>query len=327
MRGIQYLKRKRRVRRWAALANILRPGGHGVTIFCYHRIDVQFDHFVSTVHPKLFERQLRWLKNWCRFITLEEGVDILASGSKPARKCVVVTFDDGYRDNYTQAFPILKKLEIPATIFLATGVIGTNKRLWYDRLSFYLERSVSIEEKEFFRDIPKSIAPLWHRYIRGSPKERTTLTQEIAGVFKRSPPQDQNAVLGNLAAACDPERMEKTLPRLMLDWDEIEEMNSSCISFGAHTIHHAILSKISENELKRQLTEPREIIKSHLGDDDPFLAYPNGMAEDFNDRVIEAVKNAGYKGAVTLIKGRNEIGQDPYRLFRKGAPQSPYLFV
>src|SRR5438132_9371928 len=102
-------------------------------ILAYHKVSPDPHPFFEPVHPALFEQQMQFLSRCYRVMPLLEIVKRNVCGDVPDR-AVAITFDDGYRDNYEYAFPILKKFGLPATIFVATGAIDTGEPLWHDRI-------------------------------------------------------------------------------------------------------------------------------------------------------------------------------------------------
>ena len=102
-------------------------------ILGYHKVSADTHPFFEPVHPDLFEQQMQFLKACYRVMSLQELVSRAARGEVPER-AVAITFDDGYCDNYDYAFPILKKYQFPAMIFVATGAIGTGHPIWHDRI-------------------------------------------------------------------------------------------------------------------------------------------------------------------------------------------------
>src|SRR5215468_6232741 len=102
-------------------------------VLCYHKVSPDAHPFFEPVHPEVFEQQMQFLKACYRVMRLAELVARISRGEVPER-AVAITFDDGYGDNYDYAFPILKKYQLPATIFIATGAIGTGDLIWHDRV-------------------------------------------------------------------------------------------------------------------------------------------------------------------------------------------------
>src|SRR5262245_54886386 len=102
-------------------------------ILGYHKVSPDQHPFFEPLHPDTFEQQMRFLKSCYTVLSLAELVSRSMRGDVPER-AVAITFDDGYRDNYEYAFPILKKYQFPATIFVATGAIGTRELIWHDQI-------------------------------------------------------------------------------------------------------------------------------------------------------------------------------------------------
>ncbi len=114
-----------------------------IFVLNYHKVDYQVPPlFGVAARPDVFEKQMVFLKKHYRIADLSE-LGKLEFDSDDKRDIVVITFDDGYRNNYTYAFPILKKHGIPATIFLVTDYVGSHRLLWHDRLSWILYNAVS----------------------------------------------------------------------------------------------------------------------------------------------------------------------------------------
>jgi peptidoglycan/xylan/chitin deacetylase (PgdA/CDA1 family) len=220
---------------------------------------------------------------------------------------VAVTFDDGYRDNFTCAFPILKQFGIPATIYLATGYIGSGQMPWYDRvrLAFKLTTHSRFSMSELggpsgkldeiasrLRTMEQTLS--WLRSIADSERQ-SSLTQ----------------VCQNLGVPCD-----LNLPNQMLRWEDIRLMTSDNINFGAHTVMHPVLSRIPASELKREVEGSKRMIENKLQLPVTHFAYPFGQSQDFNALAKDAVRTAGFKTAVTAIWGLNEPKDDPLELKR-----------
>jgi peptidoglycan/xylan/chitin deacetylase (PgdA/CDA1 family) len=207
------------------------------------------------------------------------------------RNGVAITFDDGYRDNYTNAFPVLRQLGLPATIFLTTDALDRGGLLWHDRVFDAFHRSRNPEARSTF------VSELG-RLRRVSPAERDrrieTLLEEL-GV-------EPNGASG----------WEK------LTWPEAREMASEGISFGAHTIDHPILTHVSPDEARRQIRESKQRIERELGSTITMFAYPNGGPSDFDPSTERLVKEEGFSLAVTTVAGANDESTNPFALRRTG---------
>jgi len=207
------------------------------------------------------------------------------------RNGVAVTFDDGYRDNYTNAFPVLRDMGLPATIFLTTGALDENALLWHDRVfdAFHRTRKA---------DARASLETVLARLRRSSPEERDLGIESLLEELGIEP-----GVPGG---------WEK------LRWQDVREMASQGISFGAHTLDHPILTFVGEEEARRQVRESKKRIEAELGSPITMFAYPNGSASDFDRSTQRIVEEEGLSLAVTTVSGANDESTNPYSLRRTG---------
>jgi peptidoglycan/xylan/chitin deacetylase (PgdA/CDA1 family) len=269
-------------------------------ILMYHRILDPVDLHKRYVQPGMFastasfEKQIAFLK--CRFevILLEDLVGKILNGEDLSRLCAI-TFDDGWRDNYTDAFPVLMKYRLPATIFLATGFVGTDRMFWPEEISYYLDQEIA--KKGAFCDAPP---PLIRFSAQISPYHRCTretFLDRCIEVLKGYPPGDRDEILGYFrgmfkAAPC---------PRQMLSWEEAREMLASgLVRFGAHTVNHVILDQVSPQKARDEITKSRADIEHNLGCRVSTFAYPNG---NYTGGVRKILTESGFSAAVTTRKG------------------------
>ncbi len=278
-----------------AASFLLRPVRDGrLTILTYHRISVpgthpHLDDGVISCMPEEFEEQMQWLSKVATPIGFGDLAAIEDGKSALPPKAVIVTFDDGYLDNYLYAFPILRKLKIPATIFLATGFVGTRNPFWWDVAVYALEVSGvgegrATEELERLKRLPEA--------------ERRKL---VAGYLR--------------AAHVDPE----AFPRSIVSWEEVKEMAENGIEFGGHTVTHPVLSTVTPELLEAEVSGCAEAIRERLGRAPLAFAYPVGRSFAVNDAAVEVVRSAGFRYAVTTEYGRNRQDRmDRMRLRRIG---------
>jgi peptidoglycan/xylan/chitin deacetylase (PgdA/CDA1 family)/CelD/BcsL family acetyltransferase involved in cellulose biosynthesis len=277
-------------------------------IFVYHRVNDDRDPFFYATPVAEFERQMEYLARNFRMASLDD----LAGGSFPVnghKCCVAVTFDDGYRDNFTYAFPILKKLGIPATVFLATGCIESGEIPWYDqvRLAFKLTMrprftldvvggpSASLETA--FRRVEASERTLaWLRGLDESGRSRG-----LAQVF---------CELGVPAGL--------NLRNTMLRWEDIRLMAKQGIAFGAHTITHPVLAGLPVERLQEEIGGSKRTVEARLQLPVRHFAYPFGKPVDFGPQAKRVVQEAGFQTAATTVFGINGQEDDPFELKRLG---------
>jgi len=275
-------------------------------IFIFHRVNDDYDPFLPSVPVAVFRKQMEFLKQHFPIISLDE----VASGSyaeSGEKYSVAITFDDGYRDNFLKAFPVLNKLEMPATIFLATGYIESGELPWYDQISWGFKLTTRPrfsladvggpeaalgQRPEVLQAMGKTLA--WLRTIDDE-KRRTFIPR----VFEE---------LGVSAGL--------SVPNPMLSWDEIKQMSKQKITFGAHTISHPALSRTNGARLEAEIVGSKNKIEEALDLPVRHFAYPFGQPSDVSDEAKKIVQRAGFSSAVTTVWGFNRPGDDLYDLKR-----------
>lgn len=260
-------------------------------------------------------RHLLYLRRHYRLLHLEEALEELYTPRKQwkhlhdCRTPLVLTFDDGYRDNYTHAFPLARELQIPITIFLIPGYMESNNRFWWLEADYLLQHA-QVEK-----------ATLAGRtYHLGQPEERKLLTQTIdAHVHYAASVAEREVFLAlTREALAVPPSLALEEAALPLKWSEVREMQQSgWVSFGAHTMQHPILACLRDaTEVQREVSECRTLIEQQLGYPVHIFAYPIGRPADIGEQGLHAVREAGYAWAVTTIHGINTPHSDPHQLRR-----------
>ena len=275
-------------------------------ILIYHRVNDENDPFFTGVPVSLFKAQMEYLaSNFC-VLPLEEAVERLKRRDVPDN-AVVITFDDGYRDNYINAFPLLRSLALPATIFLAVDAIGSRHVLWHDKV-FAAFRETRIGVLKGFAD-GSSVYPL-------TTLAEKVLAQEKALTFIRSLDEEARAFAVNRLI----DKLEvselRSQPDLMLSWHEVTAMQNGGISFGSHSVTHPILAKVSLERARDEIVRAKQIIEERLGTCVRTFAYPNGRTGDFNQTTKMLLQDSGHVCALTTNFGTNECDQDLFELRR-----------
>jgi len=300
------------------LARIRAAYRTDVPILAYHRVwDVRnedaFPFDVELISARIDE--FRWQMEYVRAdfnpITFGTLLEILDGATPAPPRPVIVTFDDGFEDNFEHAFPILKALGIPATIFLSTGYIASQETFWFDRLAQLLLAS---PEREL------AVAGLAERIqlARDVPSRRRALRKVLAEL-KLMPNQFRLEVLARLEFELGPLAADRaTSESRPLNWDQVREMAQAGIEFGSHAVTHPILANLSDDELQTELIESRRAIELQTGKSVTTISYPVGGRTAFNDCVRQAVQRAGYRLGVTYLPGTNLLSDmDRYCLRRQ----------
>jgi peptidoglycan/xylan/chitin deacetylase (PgdA/CDA1 family) len=282
-------------------------------ILTYHRVNDERDPFFPAVPTAVFTGQMQHLAEHFTVCDLVEGVQAMARRELPPN-AVAVTFDDGYRDNYVHAFPILRRLGVPATIFLATDAIGSGRPLWHDRV---------------FAAFRQSREPVLRDYATLGSYRLTTMAERLAAQravleFLWGLGDDDRALWqGRLAERLTVEEFA-CAPGLMLTWSDVHAMSQQGIAFGSHTATHPILATLPVARQVDEVVRSKQAIERHTGAAARSFAYPNGRPQDFGPETKDALRDAGYTCAVTTIFGVNGPGEDLFEL-RRGQPWEWHL--
>jgi len=283
-----------------------------VPILTFHRVNDDNDPFMPSLPTAVFAARMAYIARHYQVLPVAELALRLQQGRAP-RHALALTFDDGYRDNLSHVAPILKRLGLPATIFLVTGHIGTPKELWFDRVAMAFKiataRRVAVGQGRMF--------PL------GTVRERLLALDAALAQLKLIPDEDRLLAVERLVTALRPSGSERP-KRLMLSWDEVAALRGLGFSVGAHTITHPILSRLTPARAWEEIQGSKVAIEKALGEPVNAFAYPNGKAGDYNDTVKELVRAAGFSCAVTTRRGLNDT-DTPVLELRRGGPGEHHL--
>lgn len=276
-------------------------------IFIYHRVNDDHDPFFGGMPVDEFRWQMTYLKKNFHFVSLDQ----LATGSLPEdeKYCVAVTFDDGYRDNCLHAFPVLQQLGIPATIFLATGYIDSGELTWYDRVR--LGFKLTMRDRVSFAEMGGPELNL--QSDRGRLEGLEKCLAWLRSLTQESRVECLREVFAQLRIPAT-----ASLPNTMLSWEEIRRMSKHGIDFGAHTITHPVLSKISVAQLREEICGSKRTVEERLQRPVRHFAYPFGKPADVGVQAKQIVQEAGFQSAVTTVFGVNGPRQDRFELRRFG---------
>ncbi len=276
-------------------------------ILAYHRIcDITdesrfpFDIELISASTANFAWQMQYIKRHFSPITFSHLTKALDKIIPLPPKPIIITFDDGFDDNYFNAFPILKGLDIPATFFISTDYIGKEKTFWYDWLAYIVLHvpSCTLRLNEVFA-----------RKINGDIKSRRSALSAILEYLKHIPDSKRikiihrlNEEYGHYYAGND---LALSKP---MTWEQVREMSDAGMEFGSHTVTHPILAHLSDSEVMMELSVSKEIIERETGRAVEAVAYPVGGKFAFNERVLFMAEQAGYKIGVSFVPGTNNIG-------------------
>ena len=280
-------------------------------VLCYHAVtddDPPLDDFCF-LHVDRFEAQMRWLRKLnIDLLPLKLAVPALMEG-KLRRRAVAITFDDGFRNNLAVAMPVLQKYGIPATIYLATGFVGSPSTTWSARITRALVKTSASSVE--FRGKTLSIISAQDR--RGANCELQRLVKKFAG-------GDPNAAAAEierqLEVSEDPDVSGDPHFSMIRREDLPRALASNLIDFGAHSVSHPILSALDDDRHAFEINQSIDDVEALTGERCYSFAFPNGQPSDFDKRTLSILRKRGVPYALTTSQAANNALSDPLRLSR-----------
>ena len=262
-----------------------------VFILMYHRISPMRDSSsLEPLSPQSFEHHIRYFCENYEILPLDRLVKYIEKGKTLPEKAVVITFDDGYKDNYLYAYPILKKYHVPATIFLTTGHIGTSNLFWFDKVSYIIQNT----------NIDQLNLDELGSYSLQSELDRFQVCSIISERLKKMSEERRKLLVEKLLTISGVKIPQDLAKGLILSWDEIREMSNDGISFGAHTVSHPILTNLPLAQANLEIIQSKMAIEEEIGKQVDAFSYPNGGFDDFNAEIVELIKKNGFTCAVAV---------------------------
>lgn len=270
----------------------------------YHRIgdshDDPFDPRMFSATGDQLNEQISYLKHRVSLVTLEEALAFVdGTCREKTRRCrVLITFDDGYLDNYELAFPILRSHGVQGVFFLATGMVGASHVPWWDQIAYMVKTArqrrfrlrypadlvVDLDEN----GVAKSLRDILRLYARPENTDATRFVRELAEEAKGNDPP------GTV--------------RRFIDWDEAREMVAGGMAIGSHTHSHHVLNQLNPEQQRQELAQSRALLRESLGIQADALAYPLGRSDSFSDQTQRLAREAGYRAAFSFFGGTNMPG-------------------
>jgi peptidoglycan/xylan/chitin deacetylase (PgdA/CDA1 family) len=301
-----------------------------IFIFNYHRIrdnkfQTNFDESVFGPTESEFLDHLTWLKNnfqiWSEADFLNFKVQCQEIKKKSLRMqvkkelknlikgpVVAITFDDGYEDNYRLAFPILKKLQIPAIFFIPTQMIEMRQLSWWDHINYVVKKSPRTNFK--FRG---------QKYFGGAKATQSAI--KLMNKFEDLALTDDKfiAELVEVTQSQMPSIEEQSIQ--IMQWEQIIEMSQNGMSIGGHTHTHKILSRLELEEQESEILNSKQILENKLHKVIYSLAYPCGHYEQFNTETKVIAKTIGYNLAFSFLTGPQKLSKMDFYDIRRAWPQ------
>lgn len=274
----------------------------------YHRVLTKDEVARYPVQPgmyvldSVFAQQMSFVRRNFTVLSLQELLDLWQRGewSAHARYCVI-TFDDGWLDNYRHAYPVLKQLRMPATIFLPTDYVGSNEWFWPDQLAVLCKVVADRRQRQEPLAAVEGVLSGFlsedaSRLIEASVSQEQ-LGDEIIERCKHLPIERIRELVQALAVEL---RVTLPLDRVIVNWDEVREMSRGGVSFGSHSCTHRIMTTITSHEVFDELVRSRQVLLDQGANYVPVYCYPNGNSDA---SIQDLVKASGYEAAVSVRMG------------------------
>jgi peptidoglycan/xylan/chitin deacetylase (PgdA/CDA1 family) len=282
-----------------------------VTVLAYHRIATPGNSDLSPAlidaHPTEFEAQMQYVASRYNVVSSWDLVRALREGYTLPTRALIITFDDGYRCFAEVAMPMLRRLDLPVTLFVPTEFPGApGKLFWWDTLHRALTHTYKTQiEVEGIGVLPMR-----------TPEERYDAYRRLVPYLERISEQQAARLLDGIVEQCEVE--PNTTPH-MLNWEEIATLAAEGVSIGPHTQSHIILAQASKVRVQAEVAGSWADLQAKIARPLPIFCYPNGKPHAINRVAMQAVREAGLAGAYTMVAGLNVVGRtDPYLLYRVG---------
>jgi len=304
----------RRIRRGqrrlsARLRGVLDPRPR-VFVLIYHRVlpDISFNPHATKVSVEAFRRQLSYVKGQFPVISLGDLVSQLKTRALRAPVQVVITFDDGYRDNCDYALPLLRAFDLTAAFFLATKYIGREHPIW--------DYEIALRVLVASRGLSEVDLPGIGRLAVDAYRSREAWLAEINERMKGVTDMEREELLGMMHAQAGGGEIPLADSDCCMTWEQVKTMRASGMEIGAHTHSHPSLARIPLAVARDEIATSKRLIEDQLGERCAHFAFPFGSANDYDENLISEVERAGFDSALLNIPGWNTRESSPFHLRR-----------
>ncbi len=321
-----------RVKRWLRRAAVsLRSQ---VVILMYHRIiDPASDPWGLCVSPKHFAEQMEHVRRSHRVLSLRGLIRTLTDGRLPKR-VVVLTFDDGYVDNLWNAKPILEKYELPATVFVTAGYVGSDREFWWDELERLLlhpgalpetlrlslngtSHRWELGEAAHYSEDAYRRHRCWNAGTPGDPTPRHRACRDLHRSLRPLGCEEQKTALGALQSQASADGAQARTGYRALTRDEVYQLAAGgIVEIGAHTVSHPVLSALPATAQRAEIQESKARLEEILGRPVTSFAYPYGTRSDYTSETVAVVRETGFACACSTFANVVRRRTDRFQLPR-----------
>ncbi|QDO99968.1 polysaccharide deacetylase family protein [Thalassotalea sp. PS06] len=268
----------------------------GLYGFNYHRIgdpaDTQYDPNLFSCSAEQFETHLKFYKQNFDVVSTKELIALMRNDTPIKERLAVITFDDGYHDNYQYAYPLLKAANVPATFFIATDFIDNPSVPWWDEVAWLLKNT----------QVSSALLNKWQLPIKWPELPETEKIRVMLRYIKQNHRVTMPDKLAMLRQACGIDENEVTMSQsLFMDWNMLREVIANGVSIGSQTCSHQILSHLEEEQQEKEIINSKLRLEEQLGSTINTFAYPVGGEHTYNQTTMNLLRKSGYQLAFTFL--------------------------
>jgi peptidoglycan/xylan/chitin deacetylase (PgdA/CDA1 family) len=302
-------------------------------ILLYHRIiELPSDPYLLSVSPSHFAEHLTVLRSEARLLSLRQLIDGLRERKIP-RRAVVITFDDGYFDNFVYAKPILEREGAAATVFVTPGSLQEGREFWWDTLDKVLLKTRSLPST--LRLVIGGVAHqwdlgaapayggqdpacfrFWNYGCKDDPTPRHTIFRSIHFLLRAVDEQERRKVMEDLTAWAAADTAVDPNYRMLSAAETVRLGEGQLIEVGAHTMTHPVLSRLSLAEQQGEIQQSKSRLEALIGRPVNSFAYPHGLSSDFTQETAALVRDAGFDCGCAAMPGIVRRDTSAYELPR-----------
>jgi peptidoglycan/xylan/chitin deacetylase (PgdA/CDA1 family) len=295
------------------------PAGGGLTVLLYHRVADpaeigELDPSMIDATPAEFDTHMSYVRQHFQPVSIEDVLDARRGGRPLPPAGVLVSFDDGYRDNFQNAAPILQRHGMKGLFFITTGHVRHRRLFWWEQISLLVRRCRLARVRLTY--------PRAEDLDLSTPADKERVVRRLNRIVKERYALDLDRFLSGLANACEVRWDEGEARRLadqaLMTWEDVRTLRRQGMGIGSHTDSHRVLLTLPAAPLAAELEDSRAALEALLGEPVTTIAYPVGRAISHVVPVRQAVAAAGYELGFTTRPGVNRMaaGDDPFDLLR-----------
>ena len=261
------------------------------------------------ISKKLFLKQMLFLKKNCNVISLDK-LEKYKREKDIKKNTVLISFDDGFENNFKVAAPILKKLNLPCIFYISTGMIGKNDMFWVDKIEDIINRT---KIKYLDIDLEKKI-----RFPLNSKLEKIKAVEQIKKFSKRVSAIKKNKLIKRLSIILKIKPSNKYSKNYrVMNWQQVKKLASNDLfEIGGHSLNHDILTRLSVSEMKKNIKQSITLLEKKLNKKIKHYSYPEGQSTDYNDNIKKYLRSLGIKICPTAINGVAKLDDDDFEIKR-----------